>query len=331
MNDTLFWPALQAVRGRKPQDIPLYFGLFAGSVLLFCLRTLMGGAGGLAVDFIAIAGCATCGWSWLLTRALFRREAPGALPWPLGLVLTMIVLTAVLRWSPIGPVQQMGGNVMELISSTALLLALVEPLLGLRRDMAREERNFRLMFSAAYAANMGIGVIWISGAPQGTWAAQWGDQFKMACAVVALLGAGLAVWYRGRHPLADGARQRRVATDDDRALGERVLRLMMEDRLYTQSSLKVADLARRLGEAEYRVTQCITGALGFGNFNQMVNQFRIEQAQQMLSDPRCDHLPVLTIALDCGFGSIGPFNRAFKAQFEMTPTAFRYSRTGELA
>ncbi|EGF93296.1 bacterial regulatory helix-turn-helix protein, AraC family protein [Asticcacaulis biprosthecium C19] len=326
MNTTLFWPALQAVRRRRPRDIHLYFALFAGSIVLFCLRSLMGGAGGMAVDFVAIAGCATCGWSWLLTRALFRREAPDALPWPLCLVLTMIVLTAVLRWSPVGPVQQMGGNVMELIGSTALLLALVEPLLGLRRGMAPEERRFRLMFSAAYATIMGIGVIWISGAPQGTWAAQWSDQVKVACALVGLFGAGLAVWYRGRNPLSDGARPRRVATEGDRVLGERVLRLMTEDRLYAEPSLKVADLARRMGEAEYRVTQCITGALGFANFNQMVNQFRIEQAQQMLSDPGYDHLPVLTIALDCGFGSIGPFNRAFKAQFEVTPTAFRSGR-----
>ncbi|ESQ87056.1 hypothetical protein ABAC460_21035 [Asticcacaulis sp. AC460] len=329
MNDTLVFPALLAVRRRRPRDIHLYFALFAGSILVFCLRSLIGGANGLAADFLAIAGCATCGWSWLLTRALFRRDAPDALPWPWGLVLIMIALTAVLRWSPAGPVQQMGGKVMELIGSTALLLALVEPLLGLR-GAAQGERRFRLIFAAAYATIMGIGVIWISGAPQGSWAAQWGDQVKIACAFVGLLGAGLAVWYRGRHALADGARPRRVATDDDRALGERVLRLMTEDRLFTEPSLKVADLARHLGEAEYRVTQCVTGALGFGNFNQMVNQFRIEQAQQMLSDPRCDHLPVLTIALDCGFGSIGPFNRVFKARYEVTPTVFRNTRAGKL-
>ena len=34
---------------------------------------------------------------------------------------------------------------------------------------------------------------------------------------------------------------------------------------------------------------------------------------------------MLTIALDCGYGSIGPFNRAFKARFGITPTQFRNS------
>jgi AraC-like DNA-binding protein len=329
VSNTLLLPALR-LPWRRLKDIHLYFALFSGSVALFCLRSLMGGAGGLAADFLVIAGCATCGWSWLLTRALFQREAP-AFPWPLGLVLVMIGLIAVLRWSPAGPMQQMGGNVVELISSTALLLALVEPVLGLRRDMTIAERRFRLVFVGAYATIMGIGVIWLSGAPEGSWAAQWSDQVKMACAVAGLLGAGLAVWYRGRHPLEDALKPRRAVTEEDRVLGERIRRLMTDERVYTQASLKVADLARRVGEAEYRVTQCITGALGFANFNQMVNQFRIEEARRMLSDPRCDHLPVLTIALDCGFGSIGPFNRAFKAQFETTPTAFRNTRPGQPA
>jgi AraC-like DNA-binding protein len=48
----------------------------------------------------------------------------------------------------------------------------------------------------------------------------------------------------------------------------------------------------------------------------------------MLRDPQCAHLPVLTIALDCGFGSIGPFNRAFKARTGKTPTQFRSDTPG---
>jgi AraC-like DNA-binding protein len=39
-------------------------------------------------------------------------------------------------------------------------------------------------------------------------------------------------------------------------------------------------------------------------------------------------LPVLTIALDLGFGSIGPFNRAFKDATGMTPTEFRRAHLG---
>jgi len=34
-------------------------------------------------------------------------------------------------------------------------------------------------------------------------------------------------------------------------------------------------------------------------------------------------VPVLTIALDAGFQSLAPFNRAFKADTGLTPTEFR--------
>jgi AraC-like DNA-binding protein len=34
-------------------------------------------------------------------------------------------------------------------------------------------------------------------------------------------------------------------------------------------------------------------------------------------------VPVLTIALDAGFQSIGPFNRAFKTETGLTPTEYR--------
>ena len=41
-----------------------------------------------------------------------------------------------------------------------------------------------------------------------------------------------------------------------------------------------------------------------------------------LTDP-AETGSILEIAFDCGFGSIGPFNRAFKDQVGSTPRAFR--------
>jgi AraC-like DNA-binding protein len=36
-----------------------------------------------------------------------------------------------------------------------------------------------------------------------------------------------------------------------------------------------------------------------------------------------EDLPILSIALECGYGSIGPFNRVFRQRFGMTPTEYR--------
>ena len=44
---------------------------------------------------------------------------------------------------------------------------------------------------------------------------------------------------------------------------------------------------------------------------------------------RAAAIAVLSIALDVGFGSIGPFNRAFKAETGLTPTEFRQKALAE--
>ena len=41
-------------------------------------------------------------------------------------------------------------------------------------------------------------------------------------------------------------------------------------------------------------------------------------------------VPVLTIAMDAGFQSLNPFNRAFKAETGLTPTEYRRSRAGRV-
>jgi len=100
-------------------------------------------------------------------------------------------------------------------------------------------------------------------------------------------------------------------------------RLMEQERIYRSEDLSVATLAGRLAVPEYRLRRLINQRLGHRNFNVYVNSFRLEEARSALADPRRRTLPVLTIALEAGFQSIGPFNRAFKAATGLTPTEFR--------
>jgi AraC-like DNA-binding protein len=309
-------------------DIHLYGALFAAAVTAFCLAQVLGHRFGAASDMAAVLGDATCGWSWLLVRALFQPPRPAGSAravWPLMLVLTLVGAGAFLRLAPdlSMSVPRMVDNMSGLVSSALLLLAAIEPLKGLGGGVPGSERLFRIGFTAGYAAILTVAVVWVNGAPDGSWAAAWSGTIKAACALVALTGMGFAVWWRRGHPLSAVGRGRaRPRTEAEADLGDRILRLMTEETLHAQSDLRVADLARRLGEAEYKVSRSIVG-LGFGNFNQMANHFRIEEAKRRLADPTLRRLPVLTIAYDCGFASIGPFNRAFKAQTGLTPVAFR--------
>lgn len=318
--------------GDRLQDIYLYGALFAGAVGAFCLTQVIGHRPGLVFDLVAIAGDATCGWSWLLVRALFQSSTPRQAGWPLALVLVLVASGAFLRLSEgqAGLLPRIMENLGGLVSSALLLLAAIEPLSGLNRQMRQGERRFRLAFAAGYAGLLAIAVLWVDGAPAGGATAQWRTAIKAFCAACALLGMGAAIWYRRRHPLSPLRVGRRVARGADvESLAGSLRSLMVQEALYTRHSLKVADVARRLGEPEYKVTQCITGPLGFRNFNQMANHLRVEEAKRQLADSAYAHLPVLTIAYDCGFGSIGPFNRAFKAQTGLTPQQFRRASLGE--
>ena len=106
-------------------------------------------------------------------------------------------------------------------------------------------------------------------------------------------------------------------------------RLMRDECAYRSEDLNVASLAARLAVPEYRLRRLINQRLGHRNFNAFVNGFRLGEAREALADPARRDLPVLTIALEAGFQSIGPFNRAFKADTGRTPTEFRREKLAD--
>ena len=98
---------------------------------------------------------------------------------------------------------------------------------------------------------------------------------------------------------------------------------MRIDRAYRQEGLTIGKLAERLGTPEYRLRRLINAGLGQRNFNVYLNSSRIAEAKAALADRGQDAVPILTIVLDAGFNSLGPFNRAFRAETGRTPTDFR--------
>jgi len=100
-----------------------------------------------------------------------------------------------------------------------------------------------------------------------------------------------------------------------------LLQRMRDERLYANHDLRVGGLADVIGLPEYQLRRKINKNLGYRNFNQFVNRYRIEEAgQRLIEDNR---MPVLSIALDVGFRSISSFNSAFHTQFGVSPTTYR--------
>ena len=102
-----------------------------------------------------------------------------------------------------------------------------------------------------------------------------------------------------------------------------VLRLMGDERIYRHDNVTIGTLSTKLGIPQYRLRRLINQRLGYRNFNVFLNEHRIAEAKAALADPSQAEVPVITIAMDAGFQSLGPFNRAFKAITGVTPTEYR--------
>ena len=131
----------------------------------------------------------------------------------------------------------------------------------------------------------------------------------------------------GPEPGRTGDRPDPPSAKDD-PLAQRLLSHMELERAYRDETLTIAALAAALGEQEYRLRRTINQAMGHRNFAQFLNSYRLAEVKAALADPAQREVPILTIALDAGFGSLGPFNRAFKDSEALTPSEYRARALG---
>lgn len=101
---------------------------------------------------------------------------------------------------------------------------------------------------------------------------------------------------------------------------------MVNEKYYRNNELTIRSLSNHINIPEHHLRRLINRHLGFRNFNEYLNKFRIEEASLKLSDPKHIRLPITTIALESGYGSLTTFNKAFKTLMEMTPSEYRKSK-----
>ncbi|MDH7943400.1 helix-turn-helix transcriptional regulator [Pseudohongiella sp. SYSU M77423] len=109
----------------------------------------------------------------------------------------------------------------------------------------------------------------------------------------------------------------------DKALLERLKSAMEKDQLYTKLGLTIKDLAMALGIQEYLLRRFINKKMHYRNFNQFLNEYRINKATARLMDPSEFDTQISNIAFEVGYASLSSFNKAFKEKHGVTPSAFR--------
>lgn len=101
----------------------------------------------------------------------------------------------------------------------------------------------------------------------------------------------------------------------------KVEQLLRESMCYKNPELSLSELAQQLGLSNGHLSRVINKGFSL-NFNDFINQYRIEAVKSAINEGADKRLTLLAIALDSGFNSKTTFNRAFKKHMAMTPNEY---------
>lgn len=222
--------------------------------------------------------------------------------------------------------------VVNLLALCFIVLAIAQTMTSWSADLVERRRNVRVFIVSAALLYGGVNVL--------LQISIWGrDNAEIANVANAAILAGIvaAICYAMMQvnaadlfpaPVEAAANLPAPAavagvSSADQKLVDALMRLMADERIYRHDNISIGTLATKLGIPEYRLRRLINQRLGYRNFNVFLNNHRIEEAKAALADPAQAEVPVITIAMDAGFQSLGPFNRAFKAVTGVTPTEYR--------
>jgi AraC-like DNA-binding protein len=273
---------------------------------------------------------------WLFTRALF--DDAFKMRWWHALVWAAVAGFSFINCAWIAPAS---GNVRFAILAINLLvlgfiaLAVGQTIASWSADLVEGRRRLRVFIVSAAALYGGINAvlqILVSGREAAD-VANTANAALLAGIVAAICYSMTRVAAVDLFPVAPAVTAvanvpaPSVAPPDsgtaDQRLVDALMRLMADERIYRHDNITIGTLATKLRIPEYRLRRLINQRLGYRNFNVFLNNHRIEEAKAALADPSQAEVPVITIAMDAGFQSLGPFNRAFKATTGVTPTEYR--------
>lgn len=266
---------------------------------------------------------------WSFARAMFEA------PWPRRWVTTIFAATWAVTWLVFVAedfVGQYWFNTAFFVEHIAAIIIVVHAMWlaasGRPDDLVERRRRFRVLFVVIVAIEV-IAVLTVELALVTRTPPEWLSLTNVL--VIAALTIGLAISFLRlrRVFFVPGPTDTEPTESDAASLSpadavlQQKLLATMDAGAYRETGLTINSLASSLNYPEHQLRRLINGHLGFRNFSAFLNSYRITEARDHFADPDRVRVPVLTTALDLGYGSLGPFNRAFKESTGMTPTEFR--------
>lgn len=273
--------------------------------------------------------CPVAGFFWLFARVVFEDQpvaplqlAPAALLWAAGMATGPAP-------APLETWLWAGRNVFGGLLCLHILAMIAA---GWRGDLLEARRRLRgplLGVAALFSVAMVIAAVGNRLHPLGAlrYLDVGGPYGGTVVAMFAVLGGMVFLQARGEVFGADRKASGAASADVRAEAAERFMAGRLNDLMaagaWRREGLTIGALAQELGEPEHRLRRLINQRLGHRNFADFVNGYRIEAAKARLADAAEARTTVAVIAFDLGYGSLGPFNRAFRAATGVTPTEWR--------
>jgi AraC-like DNA-binding protein len=268
---------------------------------------------------------------WLFTRALFDERF--RLRWWHALAWAAVTAFSFVNCMWLAPASGVRPAIIavNLLALGFIVLAVAQTIASWSADLVEGRRRVRVFIVSAAALYGGLNAV-LQISLSGSGSAEIANTVNSAVLAAVVAAISIAMMRVDGADLFPAAPEVRAEASDaaviessaaDQKLVDALMRLMGDERIYRHDNVTIGTLATKLGIPEYRLRRLINQRLGYRNFNVFLNEHRIAEAKAALADPSQAEVPVITIAMDAGFQSLGPFNRAFKATTGVTPTEYR--------
>ena len=300
-----------AVRGPRAVSIPLVLLQISVAAYLVKSSPALASALPFAELPLLFISMASPYLVWACANILFEFDRPPVWVMVLFPVATVAMCTVDAATGQVPVLLRMASIAFSLV---VVLHAIYSVVRGSLDDLSQHRRIFRVCFvtciAAAAAYVLALELVFI-GQVEPAWV---GPSNTYLIAVVYLL-ISVPLLTRPADLLPD-ERPTPESAEPELDLAERemhsALRTAMDNRAYARTGLTIRQLADELGWPEHQLRALINTRLGYKNFSTFLNGYRIDEARQRLANPKEARVQILTIALDAGFASLPPFNRAFR-------------------
>ena len=104
-------------------------------------------------------------------------------------------------------------------------------------------------------------------------------------------------------------------------LTDNLLKLLNEDKIYKENNLNLEVLSEKLDTTRHNTSQIINEHFNM-NFSELMNNYRILEAVEILKNDEFNNLKIIQVAYEVGFNNKASFNKCFKKQLSQTPSQY---------